>query len=348
MSEHDKTLQNALEENARLRSQREQSLREVASTEYSGHLRSAERIYWVYALACVSMGVSAINFFARSFDVKTLIGSAVVMLVLYETTVLMKLWFATAAMKMSVLKDMKLLRLEVARLATAVGVEEPSEPPVKYQPMRGASRLERRLWIAACVIVAIAVSSWTSLAWHLGGGGDSSTDTLVTLAADGSAEKQTETEKQYSSYYRPSGFSLYAPKDWNVRLLDPMGQEMPIEVAVTDTQHRHDVTFTDSVFVDGKVRYTQISEIPKAANLKGGVWTYHEGLRHVGGKRDFSIKILLPPDAKLLSAEPTADVDVEVDGDGRTRLRFQGTAIDDKQYIFTIRYELPSTSEREE
>ncbi len=346
MSEHDETLQKAMEENARLRSQREQSLREVASTEYSGRLRSAERIYWMYALVCVALGVSAINFFARSFDIKTLIGSAVVILVLYETTVLMKLWFATATMKMSVLKDMKLLRLEVARLATAVGVEKPSEPPVKYQPMRGVSRRERCFWLAACLIVAIAVSSWTAQAWHLGGGGDSSSDTLVTLAADGSAEKQTETVLPYSSYYRPSGFSLYAPKDCNVRLLDPMGQQLPIEVAETDTQHRHDVTFTDSVFVDGKMRYTQIIEIPQAAHLKDGVWTYHEGLRHAGSNKEFSIKILLPSGAKLLSADPTADV--EVDADGRTRLRFQGTTIDDKQYIFTIRYELPSTSEQEE
>jgi uncharacterized protein DUF6768 len=346
MSEHDQTLQNALEENARLRSEREESVREVASTEYSGRLRSAERIYWLYGLACVAMGVSAINFFARSFDIKTLIGSAVVMLVLYETTVLMKLWFSIAAMKMGVLKEMKLLRLEVARLATAVGVEKPSQPPVKYEPMRGTSSIERRFWLAACVIVAMTVSSWTGHAWHLGGGGDSSTDTLVTIAADGSAEKQTETVKQYSSYYRPSGFSLYAPKDWNVRLLDPMGQEMPIEVVATDTQNRHDVTFTDNVFVDGKMRYTKISKIPKAANLKDGVWTYQEGIRVAGREQKFSIKILLPPGAKLLSAEPTADV--EVDGDGRTHLRYQGTTIDDKQYVFTIRYELPPTSEREE
>ncbi|NQU20403.1 MAG: hypothetical protein HQ567_03905 [Candidatus Nealsonbacteria bacterium] len=346
MSEHDESLQKALEENARLRSQREESLREVASTEYSGHLRAAERIYWVYALVCVAMGVSAINFFARSSDIKTLIGSAVVILVLFGTTVLMKLWFATAAMKMSVLKDMKLLRLEVARLATAVGVEESPEPPVKYEPMQGASRLERRLWIVACMIVAIAVSSWTAQTWHLGGGGDSSTDTLVTLAADGSAEKQTETVSQYSSYYRPSGFSLYAPKDWGVRLLDPMGQEMPIEVAVTDKQHRHDVTFTESVFVDGKMRYTQVSEVPKAANLKDGVWTYREGKRVAGFKEKFSIKILLPPGAKLLSAEPTADVDV--DEDGRTHLRYQGTTIDDKQYVFTIRYEVAAASGQQE
>ena len=346
MSEHDETLQKAMEENARLRSQREQSLREVASTEYSGRLRFAERIFWGYAIVCTAMGVAAINFFARSFDMKTLIGSAVLILVLYETTVLMKLWFATAAMKMSVLKEMKLLRLEVARLATAVGVEKPSEPPVKYQPMRGTSRRERCFWVAVCMIVAMTVSLWTAEAWHLGGGGDYSSDTLVTLAADGSAEKQTETEAPYSSYYRPSGFSLYTPKDCSVRLLDPMGQQLPVEVAATGTQNRHDVTFTDSIFVDGKMRYTQVLEIPKAAHLEDGVWSYQEAIQHDGNKRDFKITIVPPAGAKLLSVEPTPDV--EVDADGRTHLRFQGTASANKRFTFTIRYELPSTSEQKE
>ena len=139
MSEHDETLRRALEENAMLRSERAESLREASSAEYSGRLRSAERIYWVYAIACVAVGVSAFNSFVYRYDTKSLIGSAVVVLVVYETTVLMKLWFATASMKMSVLKDVKLLRLEVARLATAVGVKRPAEPAVKYEPMRGVT-----------------------------------------------------------------------------------------------------------------------------------------------------------------------------------------------------------------
>ena len=340
MSEHDETLQTALEENARLRSQREESLREVTSTEYSGRLRSAERIYWLYALACVALGVAAINFFARSYDVKTLISSAVVILVLYETTVLMKLWFATASMKMSVLKDMKLLRLEVARLATAVGVESPAKPPAKYEPMRGVPPSERKFWLTACVIVAILVSSLTSYAWF--GGGDISTETLVTLAADGSAEKEHQRTRDYRGYYKPSGFSLYTSKDRKVRMLDPTGQEMPIDVVVTNKQHRHDITFTENVFSDGKMRYTQISEIPQAASFEDGVWTYKEGIWHVGRDHEYDITILLPPGAKLLSPDPTATV--EVDEDGRTHVRFKGTALDDTQYSFNVRYELSSMS----
>jgi len=341
MSEHDETLKKTLEEVAQLQSEREESLREVASTEYSGHLRSAERVYWLCGVACVALGAAAINFFVRSFAIKTLIGCAVVLLVLYETAVLMRLWVDTAAMKLSVLKEMKLLRLEVARVATAAGVEKPSEPPAKYEPMHGVPAKERSFWFTACVGVAVLVSLLTSMAWL--GGGDASTDTQVILAADGSAEKRRERVQAYTGYHLPTGFSLYAPKEWNVRLLDSMGHEMPIEVVGIDTQNRHDVTFTDSAFDEGKLVYTGVFEIPKAAKLEDGVWTYQEGMRIAGGEQEYSIEILLPPGARLLSADPTADV--EVDEDGRTRLCYEGTTIDDKQYKFTIRYGLPSASE---
>jgi len=343
MSEHDETLRKTLEEVGRLRSEREESLRLVATNEYSGHLRSAERIYWLYAVPCVALGMAAINFFVRSFDIKTLIGCAVVILVIYETTVLMKLWFATARMKMDVLKEMKLLRLEVARLGTAVGVEQPAQPPVKYEPMSGMPRWERRFWLAVCMLVAIAVSTWTSHAWF--GGGDRSTETLVTLAADGSAEKQHSFEQAYTGYYLPKGFSLYTAKDTNVRFLDPTGHEMPVQLVVTDTHHRHDVTFTASVIDQGRMRYTEVLDVPKAARLEDGVWTYQEGMHHVGGDTEYGITIVLPPGAQLLSADPTAAVDGR--DDRRTQLRFQGTAKDNTKYTYTVRYELPSMSEQE-
>ena len=344
MSEHDDTLRKTLEEVTRLRSDREESLREVATNEFSGRLRNAERIYWIYGVACVALGVAAINFFVHSYDIKTLIGCAVVILVIYETTVLMKLWFATARMKMDTLKEMKLLRLEVARLGTAVGVEQPSKPPVKYEPMRGMAPWERKFWLTVCVCVAVAVSSWTSHVWF--GGGDTSTETLVTLAADGSAEKRQVTERAYTGYYLPKGFSLYTAKDTNVRFLDPTGHEMPVQLVVTDTNNRHDVTFTDSVFDQGTMRYTQVLDVSQAANLEDGVWTYKDGMHHVGRDTEYNITILLPPGAKLISADPTAAV--ELHEDGRTNLRFQGTAKDNKKYTFTVRYELPSKSEQEE
>ena len=242
MSEHDDSLRKALEENARLRSEREESLREVASNEYSGRVRFAERIYWAYALICIAIGVSAYNSFAQSFDVKTLLVCAVVLLVVYETTVLLKLWFAIARMKMDVLKDVKLLRLEVAQMATAVGVENPSEPPVKYEPMRGISWWERKLWLAACIVAAIAVSTWS----HNAGPRRTSlsSKSFVTLGADGSASVVTDVTKTRGTFSGRTT-TYHAPKDYTLRWLDPSGHELSVDVRREDNQNRYEVDVTD-------------------------------------------------------------------------------------------------------
>lgn len=341
MSEHDDTLRQALEENARLRSERERSLHETASAEFSGRLRFAERIYWVYAILCVALGVAAINAFAQSRDTKTLIGCAVVMLVIYETTVLMKLWYATAGLKMSVLKDVKLLRLEVARLATAVGVKEPIEPRAAYEPLRGASPWERRLWILACVIVAIEVSTWTRLEFGRATG-ELSADTLVTLNADGSATSVSQIE-QTAGDRPPDTFPFHAPKDWRVRFVDPLGRDMPAEVTSTGTHNRYDVKLSEAALVDGKLRHTRIEQIPQAATPDEHVWTHSGDVLYSVETNHICITVYLPTGARLESAHPTPAL--QFDQDGRTAIRFEASRPRNEKFVYTVRYRLEAAAE---
>lgn len=61
----------------------------------------------------------------------------------------------------------------------------------------------------------------------------------------------------------PAAFPAWAyrittPKDWDVRLLDPKGHEMPLETMITGNQARHAVRFTDSVYEEGRLRYTEV------------------------------------------------------------------------------------------
>lgn len=341
MSEHDETLRKALEENARLRSEREETLREASSAEFAGRLRFAERIYAIYAIGCVVVGVAAINFFlfAPTYDMKTMIGCAVLILVIYETTVLMKLWFATAAMKMSVLKEVKLLRYEVARLGQAVGVDQPAEPSPRYEPLQGASKWERRVWLAICVVVAMATSSWSTQ--KFASETKSVVDkTTVTLDADGGATSVTEMEQPYHLLSFPSRqFPFYAPKDCRVRFVDPQGEEIPIKVTETDGHTRHDVTLTDAVFVNGKMQYTRIIKSPKAATLADGVWTYKNDIMYSTQQNHFTVTVRLPRGAEVVSAEPK--INFEVDEDGRTAVRFQGTRGRNEKFAYSIRYRIP-------
>ncbi|MCL4193138.1 MAG: hypothetical protein KJZ87_15485 [Thermoguttaceae bacterium] len=338
MSEHDDTLRQALEENARLRSERERSLHETASAEFAGRLRLAERIYWIYALVCVALGVAAINAFAQSRDTKILIGCAVVMLVIYETTVLMKLWYAAAGLKMSVLKDVRLLRLEVARLATAVGVKETIEPQAAYEPLRGASPWERRLWILACVIVAIAVSTWTRLEFGRATG-ELSADTLVMLNGDGSATSTSQIE-QTAGDHPPKTFTFHAPKDWRVRFVDPLGRDMPAEVTSTGTHNRYEVKLSEAALVDGKLRHTRIEHIAQAATPGKRVWSHSGDVLYSVETNHICITVYLPPGARLESAHPTPAL--QFDQDGRTAIRFEASRPRNEKFVYTVRYRLES------
>jgi len=344
MSEHDETLRRALEENALLRSKHAESLREASSAEFAGRYRWAERIYWFYAIACVVVGVSLINYFTRSDDTKTLIGCAVLMLVVYETTVLLKLWFAIAGVKMSVLKDVKLLRLEMVRLAEAVGVKDPAKPPVEYEPMRAASRLERRLWLAACVVAAIATSSWANRGSDFRDG-ELSADSAITLAADGSATTVTDVTQTYDSRHPPQAFQYGLPKECSVRWIDCQGQEMPYEVTPAGTENRYDVTVSGNALSAGTMKHTRIAETPQAATLKDGVWTYKTDTHYDLPQNRLKITVCLPPGAKVVAAEPRPLL--EFKQDGRTCLRFQTFRGMNEKFAYTIRYELPSTTNDE-
>ena len=339
MSEHDETLRAALEENSRLRSEREESVREASSREFSGRFRSAERIFWAYIIACIVVGVSAINVFTHSSDIKTLIGSTVIILVVYETTVLLKLWFAMAGMKMSVLKEVKLLRLESARLATKVGVESSAEPSVKYELMRGVTRWERKLWLVACIFAALAASTWTRSQFEESVG-SLSDDTCVTLAADGSAVSVSDITQTFHGSHTPKNFSFRAPKDNSVRFIDPEGQDMPAEITPADTHDQYEVTLSDNALFNGEMQHTRISEVPHAATLQDGVWTYESDIEYGPDENRFSVTICLPGEAKVISATPVPQLTFSQDG--RIALRFQATRGTNEKFAYAIRYELPS------
>ncbi|MCG8648326.1 MAG: hypothetical protein MI861_00750, partial [Pirellulales bacterium] len=220
---------------------------------------------------------------------------------------------------------------------TAVGVEKPDVPPVKYEPMTGVSSWERRVWLAVCVAIAIGVSSWTGQAWQLGGG-ELSTNTSVTLAADGAAEERVEYSRPYSSYYRPSGFSFYAAKGSRIRFLDAGDQELPSEIVETGSHTRYDIDFTDSVFNGGQLRYTRVSDKPRAAKLNDGIWTFEHQFQHAGGEMAYRVLILLPRGATLVSTDSSAKV--SKDEHGISRVLFDGRSVDGEPHTFTVRYRL--------
>lgn len=82
----------------------------------------ARRLRWAgwlargLVIACVLFGLYCFVEFRRAEDVRGMLGWAVLILIMYESTVLMKLWYWVVHTRISVQKDLKELQLQLAAL----------------------------------------------------------------------------------------------------------------------------------------------------------------------------------------------------------------------------------------
>jgi hypothetical protein len=345
MGEHNDILKKALAENDQLKSEKTDSLKKQSTANFRGRIKWAERIVWVYLAGCVLVAVPTLKIFGESRDTKTLITCVLVLLVIYETTVLFKLWFVVASTKLSVLKEVKLLRLEVSQLATSTGAASPSDVlSAKYEPDRGTSKLERRAWFVGLVVAALVASSVTSGGYDglFVGGGKLADDSLVTLAADGSAISVTSISRTHSGIASMTSFSYHVPKSYTVRWVDSDGREMPYSTAPHGSHTRYDVSLPRDTERDRRIVYTQITEIPQAATQTDDVWTYASDEEYGFKQNDFTKTVLLPEGAVLVSTEPKPVLDYTLGG--RLALRFQGTRGQNQKFEVKVRYRLADES----
>jgi hypothetical protein len=103
--------------------------------------------------------MGCIRSFLAATEVRSWILWAVLFLVVFQATVLMKLWYWVVNGKLTVLREIKLLRLDLAPVRASEGtleeltrVESPTRVP-------GITRWERRVWLGAIVLVAILIGA---------------------------------------------------------------------------------------------------------------------------------------------------------------------------------------------
>ena len=87
-------------------------------------LKRVKAITWAFLVIDAVIMYALAKSFLRSEDTKTTIMLAVIFLVVYESTVLIKLWYWIMNNKLNVLKEIKQLQLQIAELA---GKKQPSE-----------------------------------------------------------------------------------------------------------------------------------------------------------------------------------------------------------------------------
>ena len=133
------------------------------------------------------------------------------------------------------------------------------------------------------------------------------------------------------------------PKECKVRWIDPQGREMPYKVTPAGSHNRYDVTISENTLVGGVLHYTQIAQIPQAAELEDVAWTYNTDIVYSLPENRLKITVLLPPGAKVVSTKPKPSI--EFHQEGHTGLRFQASRGMNEKFAYTIRYQLPSTTD---
>lgn len=165
MTEHDHELEQALAENGTFDAEKGRTIAADAIAQFHTRLQKTERLTWFYLVACLAVMVFAMLAFRSASSVKTMIGLGILLLVAYETSVLIKLWYWTVNTKLALLKAVKQLQWQLATgraptdtslTETATGMRQP-----------GLSLGERLAWIVVLVLAGVASSYYSGWAAHI-------------------------------------------------------------------------------------------------------------------------------------------------------------------------------------
>ncbi|MHC4519498.1 MAG: DUF6768 family protein [Planctomycetota bacterium] len=363
MNEHENELSKALAENGNFDAEKAQRLSAEAVSRYHAWLRWTERVTLIFVLLFVVVGLAAYSRFLVTSNTKAMIGCAILVLIAYETTVLVKLWNCVIDNKLSVLKEIKQLRLEgVTRLAAA-GLPSATKSAMSTLILGdGLPRWERIAWILAVASLFGAAGFWTVR--QIDAGPPAPTvEAYVTLTPTGTGTEVMKVSYPYFGFVPRTSFPFTASDAAaSIRWIDSQGRELPASVSTSNGQRHYTVQLVEPVMPGDQVRYTQITQSPTMATEEDALWTYrmrrafgHEkkgpvrsashlvvGSPLVDNREPdvvFSETVQLPEGAEVVSAEPQPAWWAIWDGtptDG-----FRATRDRNEDFTYTIQYRLP-------
>jgi hypothetical protein len=346
MSQPRDNLERALAENGSFDPERAKQLREKAVAALNARMRWVERIFWVFFLLLVwAMGWWFVEFM-RSASMKNSILAAVLLLIIYESTVLMKLWYWTMNNKISVLKEIKQLRLETSLAADR---EAPMWGRGLEEPARALPRWERLAWLIALiamVVVGFPLSigppigpNWRFLSAHCR---TLTSEGCVTLSEEGSGSVVTQMSFVCEGISPMTSFSLAAPKSAALRFTDARGRKLPFSMSPQNGQMRYDVSLIDGVMPGRRFSCTRVQESSKCATQEGGVWTYTADYSYGYDTNEFAETVVLPEGAEIVSVTPWPVATFTLSN--KPTVRFETTRSRNEPFKYTIQYRLPSES----
>jgi hypothetical protein len=341
MSQPEDNLAKALAQNGSFDPERARQLKQKAVAGLNTKMRWVGRITFIFLCLDVWVLLFAFHCFLQARDTKLLLLYAFLMLICFESTVLIKLWYWVMNGKIGVLKEIKLLRLELPRDDAASVLEDAGKQRGWLRSLRWAERI---FWWSLLIagIVVVDVVTWPDIPprWGLPKGTTLTRQACVTLAPDGSASVVTDVSCQYEGAGRRTGFSFHAPRSWAVRWIDSRGQELSATAAPLNDQHRYDVRLNKPVYPGQRYSYVTMADCPNAAVREGDVWTYSTDQTYGYGTNEYVERVVLPEGAEIVSATPWPAATFTLNN--KRTVRFESKRGPNEPFQYTIQYRLPT------
>jgi hypothetical protein len=322
-------------------------LRTQAQDAFLARYRKMERIAWVYLLGCLIVAWWCVRQFLAADDVRSWILWGVIFILAFETTVLIKLWYWVVNTKLGVLREVKLLRMDLAAqkgsleaLEAIARVESPTRVP-------GVSKLERAAWFGALIAVGLLFGAGIGrqVDRHYRATGQLTSERTITLGTDGKARVEATYELANTTSRVLHEFTIYSGgiitnTAWIPAAESPWSDGQQRKLAVRREPdprgpNRRDVIQLLDPVPPGQ-SFKLNTTFASAALRENGAWVFTQD-QSWGYRRNFyRDTVVLPPGAEFISAAP-APVSQE-QRDGATVLRFEGERSSGAKWILRVKY----------
>jgi len=99
-------------------------MKQMIFQKFEGDMSRVKVVFWIFLVISAAMMVGGMLFINHEKGTRGMIFAAVITLIGYNSTILMKLWYWVVSTKLNILKEIKQLQLQIAELT---GKEPPSE-----------------------------------------------------------------------------------------------------------------------------------------------------------------------------------------------------------------------------
>ena len=172
MNEFDNDLKKSLAENGPFDPEKARGMKKHVAAKYNGWLSKIERYLYIWLIGLAALLVFAAFRLLESTSTKALVVYAMMFLVALVGQTLIKLWYWIMNSKIGTLKELKLLRLDVAAIPGAdkalsrMDVDELMAGPPRRIP--GCGKVERIAWKIALYAVIIFVAFASGCEFRIG------------------------------------------------------------------------------------------------------------------------------------------------------------------------------------